>query len=252
MDNNILNSFKLQDTLSDLIWLNHDSNDFSSIKLKPEIRTACLKIAKDFIDYFKIESIVIEDIYFVGSLTNYNWSNFSDIDIHVIVDKSKINADSDVVDELFDAKKTVYNEVHDIKIKGFDVELYAQDVNEDLESSKGLYSILYNKWLNTPVKNNFTLDKKSILKKVKEFNTRLAKLEKLPNTEDKVKQIDDFKDRIKKYRKSGLQKGGELSNENLIFKYLRRSGFMEKLIDLKTKTQDSILSLENVEFSQNK
>jgi hypothetical protein len=79
----ILNSFKLQETLNPEIWDNVDSDDLTQIKLKKDIRTGLLNIAKDFVDSFKIEELEIEDVYFVGSLTNYNWSNFSDIDIYV-------------------------------------------------------------------------------------------------------------------------------------------------------------------------
>ena len=70
----------------------------------------------------------------------------------------------------------------------------------------------------------------------------------MENTKEKLDKIDAFKEKIRKYRKNGLMSGGELSNENLVFKYLRRSGFMEKLSDLKTNTTDSILSLENAEL----
>jgi predicted nucleotidyltransferase len=241
----IYNSFKLQDTLNSEIW---DFGTSDSIKLKPEIRQGLLKIAKDFVDSFNINELEIEDVLFVGSLANYNWSDYSDIDLHVVLDKSKINADPLVVDELFDAKKNVYNEMHNIKVKGYDVELYPQDVNEELESSKGMYSALYNKWVNTPSKEEFTLDKKTVLNKVKEFKKTINSLSKLENNQEKIDKINQFRDKIKKYRKSGLQSGGELSNENLVFKYLRRSGFMKDLVDLKIKTQDSILSVESVEL----
>jgi glutaredoxin 2 len=246
--NSIFNSFKLQDKLNQEIWDGVESDDFSVIKLKPEIRQGLLRIAKDFVDSFKIDGLEIEDVLFVGSLTNYNWSNYSDVDLHVILDKSKINADPQVVDELFDAKKNVYNEMHDITVKGYDVELYAQDINEDLESSKGMYSVLYNRWVNKPVKEDFVLDKKTVFNKVKEFKKTLNTLSNLENTQEKINKINQFRDKIKKYRKSGLQIGGELSNENLVFKYLRRSGFMKDLIDLKINTQDSILSVENTEL----
>jgi hypothetical protein len=241
----IYNSFKLQDTLNPKIW---DGVDSGNVKLKPEIRQGLLKIAKDFVDSFNIDGLEIEDVLFVGSLTNYNWSDYSDVDLHVVLDKSKINADLQVVDELFDAKKNVYNEMRDIKVKGYDVELYAQDVNEELESSKGMYSVLFSKWVNTPSKEEFKLDKKTITTKVKEFKKTLDNLSKIENNQNKVDKINQFRDKIKKYRKSGLQSGGELSNENLVFKYLRRSGFMKDLVDLKTKTQDSILSVENTEL----
>lgn len=243
----ILKSFNLQETLNPEIWENVKGNDFSVIKLKADIRKHLLNIAKDFIDSFNIESIEIEDILFVGSLTNYNWSSYSDVDLHVLIDKSKLDADPVIADELFDAKKQNFNLKHDIKIKGYDVELYAQDINETLDS-KGKYSVLYNKWVHTPSIDDFELDKQSIIKKVKEFNKILANLEKLEDSQDKITKIDAFKEKIRKYRKNGLTTGGELSNENLVFKYLRRSGFMEKLSDLKTKTSDSILSLENAEL----
>jgi hypothetical protein len=241
----IYNSFKLQNTLNPNIW--HDV-ETPEPKLKSEVRFGLLQIAKDFIESFKIPEIEIEDVLFVGSLTNYNWSEFSDIDLHIIVDKSKLGSDMEIVDQLFDAKKTIYNEVHDIKVKGYDVELYAQDINENLESSKGMYSVLFNKWESKPTKETYSFDKKTISKKVKEFNKYFTYLSNLENNTDKIEKIDNFKDKIKKYRKGGLQIGGELSNENIVFKYLRRSGFMKNLIDLKVKTQDSILSVENREL----
>jgi predicted nucleotidyltransferase len=241
----IFNSFKLQDTLNPKIW---DLGESGDAKLKPEIRQGLLKIAKDFVDSFNIDGLEIEDVLFVGSLVNYNWSDYSDIDLHVVLDKSKISADLLVVDELFDAKKNVYNGMRDIKVKGYDVELYGQDVNEKLESSKGMYSVLYNRWINKPTKEEFVLDKKTVSSKVKEFKKTLSSLSNLENNQEKIDKINQFRDKIKKYRKSGLQRGGELSNENLVFKYLRRSGFMKELIDLKTNTQDSILSVENIEL----
>jgi hypothetical protein len=229
----IISSFKLQKTLSPEIWDNAELNDFNTIRLKSDIRKHLLDIAKDFIDSMGVD-LEIEDILFVGSLTNYNWSNYSDVDLHVVIDKSKLGTEPIVADEFFDAKKQNFNLKHDIKIKGYDVELYAQDVNETLDS-KGKYSVLFNKWVETPSVSDFELDKNSVIKKVKEFNKTLTSLEKMENTKEKLD-------------KNGLMSGGELSNENLVFKYLRRSGFMEKLSDLKTNTTDSILSLENAEL----
>ena len=226
-------------TLNPVAW--------SGDHLKPEVRLRLLEIAKIFVDYLEIPGFRVLDVVLTGSLANYNWSEYSDIDLHVVIDKKAVNDDAVLVDEFFTAKKELYNLKHDIKIKGYDVELYAQDINETLDS-KGKYSVLYNKWIDTPSIDDFELDKQSIIKKVKEFNKILANLEKLEDSQDKIIKIDAFKEKIRKYRKNGLITGGELSNENLVFKYLRRSGFMEKLSDLKTKTSDSILSLENAEL----
>lgn len=244
----IISSFKLNETLNPAVWENISSDDFSEIKLKGEIRFGLLKIAKDFVDSFKIEGIEIEDVIFVGSLVNYNWSNYSDIDLHIIIDKSKINADAEIVDEFFENKRRIYNDTHDIKVKGYDVEVYAQDINETLEASSGIYSVLYLKWLSEPVKTNVKLDKGSIVKKVKKFKKEFDIISNMENSREKLQQIDALKEKIRKFRKSGLQRGGEYSNENLVFKYLRRSGYMDKLNDIKINTNDSLLSVENTEL----
>ena len=62
-----------------------------------------------------------------------------------------------------------------------------------------------------------------------------------------------IKNKLKEYRQSGLEKEGELSYENLVFKYLRRSGHIGKLFDEKTKIKDKELSVERTieEYSNN-
>ncbi len=243
----IINSFRLQQHLNSDIWENAETGDFNIIKLDSEVRMHLLHIAKDFIESFKLEAIEIEDVLFVGSLANYNWSSYSDVDLHVLIDKKALGDNEAVIDELFDAKKSLYLLKHDIKIKNFDVELYAQDVDEPLES-QGQYSVLYSKWLQTPERDEFNLDKQAIIKKIKEFNKLLNTVESMEAGDAKVARLHKLADKIKAYRKAGLKRGGELSNENLVFKYLRRSGFMGKLGDLKIQTKDSVLSVDEVEL----
>ena len=124
----ILDSFKIQKYLNPYIWENYKSDNFDEIKLKGTLRTDILKIAKLFIESFNIEGIEIDDILFVGSLANYNWSDYSDVDIHVVLNKSQFDGDDDIIQELFDAKRAIFNDKHEISIKGYDVELYAQDI----------------------------------------------------------------------------------------------------------------------------
>lgn len=245
--NSILKSFKLQAQLNPEFWINAETDNFDVIRLKPEIRTNLLKIAKDYIDSFNIAEMEIEDVLFVGSLANYNWSSYSDVDLHVVIDKSKLGTNQAIIDELLDAKKDLFKLTHHITIKKFDVELYAQDITEEL-ASIGQYSILYNKWEKTPDKENFDIDKKSVIKKIKDFNNALSSIEKLDDSDVKLEKIRALKDKIANYRRTGLKRGGELSNENIVFKYLRRSGFMGKISNLKLQTQDSVLSIENTEL----
>ena len=62
--------------------------------------------------------------------------------------------------------------------------------------------------------------------------------EVIDNLDDKsmesgVDSINKIKDKLKKYRTAGLEKGGEMSDENLVFKVLRRNGYMQKLFDFR-------------------
>lgn len=242
---NIIKSFTVKPSLFNDIWTNADSDDFKTIKLQKEVRERLIATSKDFVDSLGIDSFAIEDILFVGSLANYNWSEYSDVDLHIVIDKEAVNDDESLVDEFFTAKKELYNIKHDIKIKGFDVELYVQDVKEELDASDGVYSVLYNKWRKEPSKDKGSVNKTDIIKKVREFIKKLSDIEKESDAEAKILKIKKLKEKIRAYRKSGLTATGEYSTENLVFKYLRRSGYMEKLTDLGIDIKDDVLSLEN-------
>jgi hypothetical protein len=245
---NILKSFTVRPSLYSDIWENPSSDNFKEIKLKKEVRERLIAIAKDFIESLGIDSFAIEDILFVGSLANYNWSEYSDIDLHVVIDKKAVNDDNILVDEFFTAKKELYNLKHDIKIKGFDVELYVQDIEEVLDAADGVYSILYSKWRKEPSKEKPEINKKDIVKKVREFDKKLMDIANEKDADAKILKLKKLKEKIRAYRKSGLNSTGEFSTENLVFKYLRRSGYMDKLADMGIDVKDEFLSLENLEY----
>ena len=143
----------------------------------------------------------------------------------------------------FDGKKQLWNNTHDVTIKNFEVELYVQDIDEPHVSS-GVYSVLHNEWVVNPSPNKEDIDEDKILEKGVYF---AKQIDSLINTktqnEDTIKQINSLKDKIKKFRQSGLEKGGEYSYENLTFKLLRRNGYIKKLMDLKNTITDKKLSL---------
>jgi hypothetical protein len=183
-----------------------------------------------------------------GSLSNYNWSEFSDVDLHVLIDMSEIDGDNGspilqtIVKEFFDAKKNVWNEKHDIKIKGFDVEVYVQDVEEPHISS-GVYSILHDKWEIEPKKETPNIDDRKILEKGEDFAKKIDQLVDLGLNSEVLPKIESLRKKLKQFRQSGLETGGEYSYENLTFKLLRRNGYIEKLLKLKTDITDKKLSI---------
>lgn len=239
----IINSFYLKDELNPNIW--DTPEDPSNAKLKEGIRDRILKIANIFIDYLDVDAFV-QDIIFIGSLTGYNWSEFSDFDIHIVYDFEDFGDKKNLYVELFDLKKTLFNSQHDITIKGFDVELFVEDVKNG-NNSAGEFSIMNNKWNRIPKEESFELDEKKIKEKSKQWMDIIdgaienAKDEPL---EDAMELISKYKNKLKKYRVCGLEKGGEYSYENMVFKVLRRNGYLGKLMDFKNDYMDKNLSLE--------
>ena len=236
-DEKIVKSFQSKDSLSDQIF----EVDGKRFTMREDIRKRLLDISDDFIESLGIE-FFIHDIVLTGSLSNYNWSQYSDVDLHILIDFEDSKFNSDLLKEFFDAKKNVWNEKHDIKIKGFDVEVYVQDVNEPHVSS-GVYSILNNKWVVEPKKETPNIDERKILEKGEEFAKKIDRLSSIGEKDDALTQIDVLRKKIKEFRQSGLEEGGEYSYENLTFKLLRRNGYIEKLLNLKSNLIDKKLSI---------
>ena len=241
-DTEILSSFDLKKGLNPKVWV----KDNKSTKLKPEIREKLLEIAYEFLEFLGVD-IIVSDTHIIGSMVNYNWSKYSDFDLHIIADFEQFPKDQlDLYQELFKLKKTLFNSKHNIKIYGYDVELYVQDSNETYFSS-GAYSLIYNKWLSPPKKTDFKADREVLMSKVNQWTEKIDEVidsAKGKDLEAALKLLGGFKDKLKKYRQSGLEGGGELSYENLVFKYLRRNGYIEKLFNFENEKVDKELSLE--------
>lgn len=241
---NIINSFSLRDELNPKIW--DDSSKENN--MKSNVRKALLKISEEFIDFLG-DDVFVEDIVLMGSLSNYNWSKYSDFDLHVMIDFSQYEKQSELYKELFDLKKQVFNEKHNIKIFGYDVELYAQDSEESYYSS-GVYSIMDDEWVSKPKKVKFNLDKDVLKSKIKCWTDKIESSIDDAKKSNDIKKLKSLKEKLKTYRKSGLGKEGELSYENLTFKYLRRSGHIGDLMDSLNQIKDKELSIETKKLDE--
>lgn len=240
-----MSSFKIKDGLNGLIW--------GSTGIRPKVRIRLLQIAQDFWDEVEIKWVDPIDVIVTGSIANYNWSRFSDIDLHLIVDFSQIGERADLVKELMDAKKNIWNSKHDeLKINGFNVELYVQDINETVDAT-GIYSLYRNKWLRKPSRSVFLskkVDDDDVRRMAAHFINDIDDLSEDLNDavsaldiEDVSKRIYLLYDKIRQMRKSYLQKEGEFSLGDKVYKVLRRAGYLEKLIDLKSKSYDKVMSI---------
>jgi len=242
-DSAILKSFEPKKELNSKIW----DKKGDSYMMDPKVREKLLETSNIFIDFLGVD-VLISDIIMIGSLTNYNWSKFSDIDLHIVVNYSQFPENAkDLYVEFFDLKKVVFNQKHNIKMFGYDVECFVQDENQ-VAFSSGVYSLLYDEWVNKPQKISMeTIDKELIREKSKQWMRIIdGVIENIQDEKpDDVKEIvKKYKEKLKNFRNCGLEKDGEMSLENLIFKLLRRNGYIEKLYNIPTNVIDKELSMK--------
>ncbi len=231
----------INDRLNSKFWLDGDDEDHNS-----DVMTRLELIARDFFDDLDLTDVEIEDITFTGSLANYNYTKYSDIDLHLLVDFSKIDENYDLVRNFFSAKTSNWNNKHSITVFGYEIEIYVQDISEDHHST-GVFSILNKKWITKPNRVEPKIDENMIKRKVKSFIDMIERVEDLYSTK-KYKLSHEFAKKlikkIKKFRQSGLEEKGEYSYENLTFKFLRNKEHMKTLFDIRDMSYDKNMSLE--------
>jgi len=227
--------------LAKAIDFNTDLNPqvFMGNKMRPMVRNKLMEIADHFREFLGVQDIALVDIEVSGSNAAYSYTPHSDIDLHLIVDFTQL-PDSDIYRELFDSKKYQYNDMHDIKIKGYDVELYVQDAVQ-AHHSLGSYSVMKDDWNRIPTKQRANLNDTATLLKYE--NLKNLAIRALAS--DNRKYLNDVLDLVKKYRQAGLDKHGEFGPENLAFKMLRTDGYFAKLWAKKRAHDDRDLSLEH-------
>jgi hypothetical protein len=168
------------------------------------------------------------------------------VDLHIVLDFGQIEGNDELIQKFFDAQKNLWNLKHNIIIHKFPVEIYAQDSKSKLHAT-AVYSIKNDKWILKPSKEELRINKNVIRNKALKFVAKLKEIRKDYNNQDyaaAIEKAEALGKKIKNYRTSGLEGGGEYSMENLVFKVLRRSPFMEILNDYKAKAYDAEQSLE--------
>lgn len=226
-------SFHIKDELNPKVW-----DDF---KMKPEVREQLIKIANDFYNSTEMDAD-IKDIILTGSLANYNWSEkYSDYDLHILIDFKDVSDDVELVKKYVDGARKIFNDNYDIKIESYEVEVYIQSIEEP-HTSTGVYSILNDKWKVKPVKIDFELDEEAVKDKARSVMMRISDLEEEVDKMDHdtfIEKVNKVWDKIKNFRKSGLEEeGGEFSIGNITFKLLRRNGYIGKIMNMKKRSYE--------------
>ena len=153
IDKNIISSFKVQEKLNPDIWY----MDNESYKMIPEIRISLLDIVEDYNNFVNVD-MEIEDVILTGSLSNFNWSEFSDVDLHILMDFE--DKEDSLLKKYLDSRRIIWNSLRNITIKDFEVEIYVQDTEEPHFAS-GVYSVMYDEWIVEPKQEEVVAEEKT-------------------------------------------------------------------------------------------
>lgn len=221
---------------------------FEDMRLIPEVKESILNIVNEFVKEIEDEEfkLPIVDIEIVGSNASYNYTELSDVDVHIVADIEKIETaktNDFFVKSYFDAKRKIFFQQHDIRIKGHPIELYIED-SRTPGVYNGVYSVLNNRWVQVPSKEKVQINTTVVQNKFDKYHVEISSL---------INEPGHIKEALKVYkhlfdmRKSGLKNGGEFSSENIVFKKLRDAGLIDRLRDYMYKERDKELSLESAE-----
>jgi hypothetical protein len=215
---------------------------FADDRLMPEVRIQLRKIADSFIRFVGVP-LDVKDIVFTGSNASYHYTQHSDIDLHVVVKLKGGASMRAYMRQLFDAKKSLWNQTHKIHIRGFEVELYIEPTEEPAVSS-GVYSIMYDKWVKHPTNEKPSMDDVSVRSKYRQYKDEIDTAVK----SNDATEIESLLAELRQMRSSGLAKGGEYSVENIVYKLLRARGDLQRLWSARADLGDKELSLESRKY----
>ena len=233
------------DTLHPKFWTDDNFNE--------EVLNSVIEIVDEFIkDDDHITPEMIEDIQLTGSLANFNYSDHSDLDVHILLDFANINKDESIVKRALDGKRFIWNLRHNIQFNNHEIELYFQDIHEPHVAS-GLFSIQDNRWIKKPVHDPPEIDQRDVEKKAEQFRTEVELMkEALNEVDDKDdlalinKRAKKLKDKLMRMRQDGLASKGEYSVENLAFKDLRNDETIAELNSLIIQSYDLMFGEQDI------
>ena len=217
-------SFRVHDKLNPTFW--------NGERLKPEVRTHLLKVANAWAGYVEVKKSDIIDILILGGNVGYNYTKYSDLDLHLVVDTKVC---PDVMSDYYQTKKQLWTTTHDVKVYGHDIEPYVEEPGKTRRKSQGVFSVKSNKWLIKPEKLSTEVDTDLLSSKVRDM---IVKIERTIKHADNAQTLESLLKKLRDMRNSALDRGGEFAFENLVFKELRNKGYIDKLADHILKLQD--------------
>lgn len=217
----------IHDELNPVLWSNN--------KLRKEVKEKIMNLVDEFQSTLDIP-LTILDINIVGSNASYNYTDKSDVDVHIITNFEEYGYPQEFIEAAMNSFKTNFNNKYDINYGGYNVEVYVEDVKSSPQSN-GIYSVVRDEWIKEPVKlNPIEVD---LEPELTEFTNRINQILSNGTEEDILRVIDD----LYLLRRNSLVVDGEFGKGNLIFKQIRNDGLLDALKDKRIELSSRELSI---------
>lgn len=226
----LVEAIEIHDELNPKIW-NGD-------QLDPDVRSKVLEIVEEFKEYVEVPMEVV-DVHILGSNASYNYTQYSDLDVHIVVNFEMMGDCSEILQAYYDTERSSFNDKYDISIHGVNVEMYVEDVKANTVSN-GIYSVYKDEWIKYPQR----LDKIPDIDLDPELSETIANIREILNGND-LDAVKDLINELYLMRKNSLATDGEYGKGNQIFKEIRNQGLLDELKDEMYKLTSQELSLES-------
>ena len=217
----------IQDELNPVLWSNN--------KLRPEIKEKIMELVNEFNSTLDIP-LTILDINIVGSNASYNYTDKSDVDVHIVTNFEEYGYPKEFIEAAMNSFKTNFNNKYDIEYGGYNVEIYVEDVKSSPQSN-GIYSVVRDEWIKEPVK--LQPIEIELEPELTEFTDKINQILISGTEEDIINVIDD----LYLLRRNFLVLDGEFGKGNLIFKTIRNEGLLDELKERRVELASKELSI---------
>jgi len=213
---------------------------FRDNRLDPDIKSRLLEIGGMFADFCRVPRHYIKDVIMTGGNANYNYTDKSDIDVHIVISKDALGMSRDWLDDYLSDKKSLWSIKYGITVHGYPIELYVQDASEVTPAGQGVYSLVTGTWVQQPTHQEISFNDPHLKKKVLSY---VHQINWMMRNDASYNAFKDLRTKLKDMRGAAIAKGGEFSFENLVFKELRNRGYLDKINNYMKLMKDKELSI---------
>ena len=227
----LIEKLEKHDELNPKLWTNN--------KLNPDVRAKLFEIVDQFVSSCEIPLHIV-DVHLVGSMASYNYTQYSDLDVHIVTNFELLDCSKEILQTAYNSVKAKFNSEYDITIRGIDIELYVEDITSTVMSN-GIYSLYEDKWIKFPKKLT-NIPEVDVTEETKVWTDIANSAIESNDSAIIEKTIND----LYIIRKNSIDTEGEYGKGNQLFKEIRNIGLLDGLKDAYKRARSKELSMESL------